>query len=711
MLANRWLLRSFTCLSLLAIGCGGDDESEKKNTAPSIDPPGDGPAGGVHLLAGDCDSLTPTQCGFPFPSNVYLVDDTTGLATSGKQVMFGAATLPKNLGLYPVDPTILSYKDGFSTGSGPQTHMPGATFEGVARPTSIERSLEDTSPSILIEADTGRRVPHWVDIDQSTPNDGLEDRDDERAIQIRPAERLKDATRYIVAFRNIQHRDGHVIEPVQAFRELRDELKTEDYGVKRRRALYADIFGKLETAGYPRADLQVAWDFTTATKENTTRRMVALRDRALEAVGAAGPSFVVTEVEESPGNGILRRIHVKMTVPMFLNFYAKGYKESEWETQGGYNRLMLDEQGLPEQNGTMEQDVLIIVPEGVTSGTKHGLLQNGHGLFGSRFEGQGGYLARMAADYGWIAFSTNLFGFAEDDVGLAITALGARPLLFNSFFDRQQQGQVNQLLAMRMMMGRIATDGIKDPNDPSAYLLDPSWIDPSVRAYRGDSQGGIMGTTYCAVSTDVTRCLVGEPGMPYSLLLNRSKDWPAYDVVLRASYNTGLNNQFMVALIQQGWDASEPVGYAPYMTTDLLPNTPPHYLLIHPAIGDHQVVTWAAHIIARSVGAVNLASPAGEVHRTVPFLEQATAPVTNRSAMVEWEFGLAPEPLENLPPKDGCDPHDRVRVLDPAYEQQDHFFRTGEIKWTCDGLCNCDSANEEAGCERTRDAGDTVCKP
>ncbi len=705
---HRWLrsapwLSSVLCLAALPLmGCG-DDSSD---AGTPLDPPGAGPTEGLKLLASDCDNIAPTQCGYPFPSNVYLDDDPTGKLPSGKRLTFGATTLPKTQGLRPVDPSIFHDKDGFSVGSGVLAHLPGATSTGMATPNSIERSLEEDHPSVLIEADTGRRVPHWVDLDYSAKRDGTDDTDDERSIIIRPAEVLKFGTRYIAAWRGVQHRDGYTIEPSPAFKELRDKLPTKDYGVKRRRALYEDIFAKLKAAGVAKEDLQLAWDFTTATKENTTGWMTSARDTALGIVGADGPAFTVKSVEENPSTGILRRIVVTMKVPHFMSYYARSYDNALFE-QKGAPRLLLDEQGKPKINPdepTMDQDVLILVPDSVADPTKkHGLLQNGHGLFGSMNEGRGGYLARIASTYGYIAFSTDLFGFANPDVSLAINALGARPQLFPTFFERQVQGMVNQLMAMRMMMGRVARDGIQDGS--GNVLLAGSAIDPTLRAYRGDSQGGIMGTTYMAVSTDVTRGLLGEPGGPYSLLLNRSKDWPAYGVVLGASYASGLDNQLMLGLIQQGWDRSEPIGYVASLTDGSLAGGATHRVILHPAIGDHQVTTFSAHLLARAIGAVNMQASDGKVHRKVFGLEERQGPFTTESAMVEYEFGLAPEPEQNVPPKDGCDPHDRVRDLTPSYEQQDEFFRTGTISWHCNGVCNCDDKNpggtEEDRCRET----------
>ena len=51
------------------------------------------------------------------------------------------------------------------------------------------------------------------------------------------------------------------------------------------------------------------------------------------------------------------------------------------------------------------------------------------------------------------------------------------------------------------------------------------------------------------------------------------------------------------------WDHTEPDGYVPYIRQNMLPNTPAHEVLLHIAIGDHQVSPLGAHFIARTIGA------------------------------------------------------------------------------------------------------------
>src|SRR4029078_7960371 len=122
---------------------------------------------------------------------------------------------------------------------------------------------------------------------------------------------------------------------------------------------------------------------------------------------------------------------------------------------------------------------------------------------------------------------------------------------FSHAVARQHQGVVNSLLAMRMMKGRFA-------KDPAVTFTGASVIDTTQCYYRGDSQGGIFGTTYMALSTDVTRGLLGEPGMPYNLLLNRSADVAQFFDLLKVTYTKPRELQIGLGLLQMIWDRTEP---------------------------------------------------------------------------------------------------------------------------------------------------------
>lgn len=622
-------------------------------TTPSTDAIEEGP-----WLEGDCDPIAPSRCGLPFPSNVYLVDDAS--MPAGKRVQFGPTTLPMVKKKH-VNPEAWADSDGFSSGQAPFTHMLGATTAGFPTQDNLEFSTTTNSPTILLDAETGKLVPHFAELDVSpgtTPETS--------ALMLRPVVRLKDASRYIVAIRRVKDADGNALPPSEAFQALRDDLPSDDYSVRRRRTLYADIFSRLEAAGIPRGDLQIAWDYTTASRENNTRRLVHMRDDALATVGEEGPEYVIDTVEENPNQWIKKRIYGRFTVPLYLDKAEPGGK------------LLLGKDGLPKQTGTAEYEFVVHLPNSVTGDTPGALLQNGHGLLGSKNEGRNGYLAELSDLKRFVSFSIDLIGMAEEDEDSVKKAISGDIGAFKQLVDRQHQGILNSLLAMRMMKGRFWKDPIMQDNGKSM-------IDPTECYYRGDSQGGIFGTTYMALTTDVERGLLGEPGMPYNLLLHRSTDFSSFFFLFQLFYNNPLDSQIALGLVQMHWDRTEPNGYAPYITSNTLPNTPSHNVLLHVAIGDYQVTPLGAHIIARAVEAKNLAP----VNRSIHGIPEDPGPFTG-NGFVEFDFGLPDAPKTNTPPKgpDEDDPHDKVRVLDVSYDQTDLFLRTGTIKAFCEGPCD-----------------------
>jgi hypothetical protein len=131
------------------------------------------------------------------------------------------------------------------------------------------------------------------------------------------------------------------------------------------------------------------------------------------------------------------------------------------------------------------------------------------------------------------------------------------------------------------------------------------------------------------------------------------------------------------------WDRVEPNGYTSYIRENLLPNTPAHEVLMRAAVGDHQVSTLGAHIMARAVGAKHLESGVRDV-----FGLQKVTSADSGSTYVEYDFGLPPEPLCNVPLRACDDPHGKVRSLDAARQQMNEFLRTGKSTNYCtDGIC------------------------
>ncbi|CAN5125069.1 hypothetical protein BH09MYX1_BH09MYX1_49160 [soil metagenome] len=604
------------------------------------------------VVAG-CDPLVPEHCGFPFPNDLWRT--TVG----GQPHLDLAPMLPVPFSAAAIDPGLFSNHDGFSPGEEALAFFPHLASTGLSDEDHIDATLSPSSATILLDAETGALVPHFAEIDAATFHE------DDRALMIRPVVRLKDAHRYIVAVHGLVDVDGKAIAPSPAFRALRDSMATTSATFETRRAHFDDVFAKLAAVGVPRGELQLAWDYTTASRDNTTADLVWMRDDALTFVGDDGPEYTITSVEPSPNADLAARLRGNMKVPLYL----------DKPDPGGV--IVRDEAGKPKRNGTAEYPFVILVPKSATPDAPAAILQNGHGLLGSRNEGINDYFAAICNTNDFVGIAVDWVGMAHDDVDTITQATTQNLNLFRNAVDRQHQGIVNSLLAMRMMMGRMK-------NDPNLLVNGKSILDPSKRYYRGDSQGGIFGATYMALSTDVTRGLLGEPGMPYTLLLDRSADFSGFRFLLKGGFPNGLDVRLVEAFLQIMWDRTEPDGYAPYIAKDMLPNTPEHRILIHAAIGDHQVTPLGAHVLARTVGAKNLQP----VNRNVFGIPGADGPLDGESVLVEYEFGLPPAPKANLPMKEGQDPHDTVRELPASIAQSNEFFRTGRVKPYCDGPCN-----------------------
>src|SRR5207302_3979456 len=128
-------------------------------------------------------------------------------------------------------------------------------------------------------------------------------------------------------------------------------------------------------------------------------------------------------------------------------------------------------------------------------------------------------------------------------------------------------------------------------------------------------------------------CVLGVPGMDYSILLPRSSDYVAqhnvegtdfskfdptdpgsvtdlvgYSELLDNAYPDQPQRMLTLDLIQTLWDRSDPDGYASHMRGGL-PGTPTHEVLLQVGYGDHQVANITAEDEARTIGAAGLYPP------------------------------------------------------------------------------------------------------
>lgn len=601
----------------------------------------------------ECDPLVPAYCGYPFPNNVFSVADA-GTASGRRLALSQAAMPPTNDGTQGA-PDAFNDRDGFSPGGTILAHLAGATATGLVDPLHIGDSLGDDSPTILLDATAGERVPHFAELDIHAPPG-------EASLMIQPAVTLEYTHRYIVGVRGLVDSSGTSVAPSEAFAALRDEVPTDDPAVEDRRPLYVDIFAQLEDAGAPRDALQLAWDFTVASREDTNGRVVAMRDAALEAVGE-GPTYEILSVDEDVSASIFRRIRGEIEVPLFLDDPGPG------------GVMTLDDEGTPVASGTARYGFTMMVPYSAQRSPAPGVLF-GHGLFGEQAQVEAAAFGDLSNAANTIFVGVDWIGMSSEDpalVGLIVQSgnLGQ----FRTLPDRLQQSLVNFLLVTRMLRTSIV-------DDPALLFEGSGMLDGENTYYYGGSQGGIMGASYMALATDVTRGVLAVPGQSYNLLLERSVNFEPFAEVIDDTYPQAFDRQMLLGLVQLLWDRAEPSGLSRHIVEDPLPGTPPHQVLLLAAIGDHQVSTLAAHVMARTIGVPLLA----QNPRDVWGLEQVEGPVP--SALIEYDFGLPPEPLGNEPMQEGEDPHGRLTDVPAAVQTAIEYFSSGDAVNHCEGVCD-----------------------
>lgn len=685
-----WLVLS---ASLMVFGCGDDSGGEAgAGGTGGGGTGGEGGTGGtVPAPAIGCDPLSPTYCGFPFPNDYYTVADAT--SATGRRLALPGVIMPETTNGTRTSPDAFNEMDGFSPGIAAMTHLPGATVTGCATPDTIEDSLLADSPTVILNAVTGERVPHWVDRDEwvvqakiridageddpdfNIPRP-LEELQQEQAMMLRPAIRLDDATRYIVAFREIVDGEGALVEAPPGFVELRDDLPSEDDVIESRRAHFEDIFGILDGAGVERETLQVAWDFTTASKENNTSAMVHIRDDAFSKYPDGVP-YTIDVVTDTPMEGMACRLEITFDMPLYMTGGETG------------ELLNLGDDGLPEQNDTYPYSAAMFVPTGTSALEPAPLVVVGHGQLGAK-EQVFGYRQLWAnPEQPLIAFGLDHKGFASDDVPTVVDAIvGGDLSAFRAIPERMHQGHLNFLMAMRTL-SREAEVPTSDFNQVLQESCGGAAADGTRRYYFGGSQGGILGAVIMSLGLDIERGLLAVPGQSYNLLLNRSVNFDAYAGSLYNVYGwNALEIQMGLALIQGLWDRGEPTGYSKYIRTDRFPNTPAHEVVIQVSKADHQVTNLGAHIMARTIGGmVNLAP----VIRNVWGIEEKSG-VHTGSAMLEIDFGNDEPPILNIPhwADRFRDPHGRAAELEGLGTALLQFYETGTIENPCNDVCDDD---------------------
>ena len=659
------------------------------------------------------------NCQLPYPSNFFTTKDSA--SNTGLRLNLNiAGTIANKTGVH-VDPTEWNRNDGFSPTPKIIVSVPGLVQEADSRtglaaiatnsgwPTigSIGTYTGTNSAVVLVDKATGARTPVWAELD-STVGHAI------RPLLIHPAVALKEGHTYVVGLQNLKTSANAAVAAPKAFALYRDSKVTSNAKVEARRDIYEQDFAALQTAGVTRSKLNLAWEFTVGSRQGLTGRMLSIRNQAFALLGdtnlanltpeGSSPAFSiqsVTNFTSAQNSAIARRIEGTVTVPCYLT--SVGGTPCAPGSIFNYGTASPGMYATPVQNGTWDATFTCNIPryalEGDTAGAVPPVVY-GHGLLGGKGEVNSDAQSNFANGWGYLYCATDEIGFSSADVATAIVALGDLSH-FKKMADRTQQGILNELYLGRALVSPTGLRTNAAFQDDSGNSL----IQGNRLFYDGNSQGGILGGLFTAVSVDSDHSVLGVNGMTYSTLLDRSKDFVTYNAAAYApSYTVPMDRSIGLALAQDLWDRGEPSGYVNHMTTDPLPNTPAHTVLMQIGLGDFQVANITADTEARTIGAkmVTRMPDSARVGPTnpgwnIPWIDAGISGWSG-SALVYFDsgpirssgsLGNNPSIFANTIPAstDGNDPHEHPRRSSQGREMKSGFLRIGgTIKNTCGSI-------------------------
>jgi hypothetical protein len=641
--------------------------------------------------ASDCQPFGKTPCLLPFPNNQFTVRDRS--TATGLRVNLPARAMPVNTSGQRIGVAEYDRNDGFSPGSAMIVHVPGLdNAQALARTNpvgllNLSRAFAPKAPIVVIDERTGARQLIFAQLDANTTSPQARD------LMILPAKELTEGHTYVVALRNLRNARGRTLRAPAWFEKLRDGRglpKAE----RSQRGRYTKIFAALKRAKVGRSNLYEAWDFTVASRQSLTSRLLSIRDNAFAQLGdhnlADGkvqgrpPAYSVTSTSLlSPQ---LRDVQGTFQVPCYLTtcgptattgFHYSSHKRDALPTQTAGN--------------VATAQFECIVPTSATGTHPARISLYGHGLLGSHTEVTDSWVEALATQHNMAFCATDWWGLAAGDSifdASAVSNLSEFPVVV----DRLQQGVLNTLYLGRLKLGPQGFAA-----NPAFQSLGRSVLDTSHLYYDGNSQGGIEGGLATAVAPDFKRAVLGVTGIDYgNLLVQRSTDFTSFKAILDSSYPDPSLYPVILDVIDQLWVRGDPEGYAAQMTSHPLPDTPSHVVLMQNAYGDFQVSMYAGAAEARAIGA-SAYEPALDSSRVRDRRLFYGIPTIGHypfggSAIEIWDSGpgrVQPPPVGNVPPTKGAhniDPHHDPRNTPAAQLQISDFLApNGTVVNVCGG--------------------------
>lgn len=650
-----WLTVNALAAAFWLAACGGGSSGNTSDIPDSCNPLGGG-----------------TACLLPWPSSVYLSPDAS--TETGFRVALPPGAMPVNMDGIAVDPTPWNRFDGFSPSGALLAAFPqGVAPDGLPGHDDPAASLADDSLIVLVNMDTGERVPLFAEVDMNADDDA------HRALIIRPLVRMAPASHYAVGIRTgVMGGDGQPLAPSPAFQALVDGTDFDHPLFPALAAGAGDLFGALDQAGVARDDLVLAWDFWTASDDSLSADLQSMREQALPVMGDAGENltFQAQQVDGDPS--LTYRLLVGThDAPNFMT-------DGESDT----SIIERDAGGAPVLDGTYDANFAAAIPACVTEPDAPlpiPLVVFGHGLFGSsKGYVTDDFLQRIANDNCVAVVAGDFIGLTDRQITLA--ALSANDLNHShALVDKLGQAIINFIALERIARGPMATSPQFELDDGTPI------IDPTRVYYLGGSLGGIMGGTFMAYDPTILRGALGVPGGDWSMLIERSYAWKPLQVAARGAYPDEYDYELLVSLLAWSMERFDPITTATHVLADPLPGTPAKHLLLYEAMNDCLVTNLSTETLARTMG-LELTAPSVKQPYGLPL---ADGPLSDGLTVYD-EHRDPPVPTTNVPPSQDNGTHSGVNQRPAVLREVIEFLEQGDIVNPChdagDNPVACDCA-------------------
>ena len=675
----------FACLLAMAlVACGDDDSSDDDPGMDMAVTPDAGPDGGPEgiIVEEGCDNTQTLRCFLPWPSSVFLAEDSS--TETGFRVDVPDEGLPRNQYGEVIDRSVAWENfDGFSPAGSMLAGFWGKVDDSpLADETMIPATLETSSQTLLIDADTGELVAHFAEIDKWRNDD-----DGTTSLYMRPATRLQENHRYVAAIKTgLQFEDGSAVEPSEFFRALRDGTGAEEPAVEARRPAMEEIFGFVEDLGVDRSDLLLAWDFHTASGNSIRRDMLTMWDDAKakwEADTDGIGTCTVESVEMDLGDSLWKRIRGTYTVPNYM------------DGEGGGVLANRDASGNVAYNGTVEAPFEIAIPPSVRDrvlageGPGRGMM-HGHGLLGSADQTSSGGVRVLLEAAEMVGFGTDYWGLSSSDLSSIVTEIMPNFGNFDQLGERLMQGTLNSLILMKTFAPGGSCAELEEMMIEVEGEMQPT-MNADELYYYGISQGGIMGGTLAALSDTIDRYILQVGAISYSTMVRRSKDFGVYEGIMQIWYPQKIDRDWLVVSTQNSWSLAEPAPYAPHILGEALPgvDNSNRRVLYQVSRYDTEVPNVASDIAARTMGIGTFDSSVYE-----PWNVEIITEDTADSAYIIFHLDdVEPLPMGTIDVMGDNNAHGDLRHQSVVIDQIDQFSRPdGVVVDTCpDNSCLLDN--------------------